>query len=323
MNKTTKDEIRKNIRELEALQNTPAYREAEDLLLGILIPMLGEDGYQVQQTVPGRDSGVDFLAQRRESSAFQGATLAIEYKHRARRPVGMDAIRQVLGAAVIGGFDRAMVVCNTRFSAAARATAERELPLRVELIDLDALKAWWARIEIDASIDTQQIVEILKTVSWRLAKLIAENPENLRLLEWRKLEELMAEVLEGIGFEVELTPGSKDGGKDLVLRCNLAGAEHSYVVEVKHWRSMQRVGQSAAKDFLKVVVAESRDGGLFLSTYGFCNNAFEALSEIERTRLRFGDREKIVSLCRTYLKAESGIWSPPELLPTVLFEETF
>ena len=58
------------------------------------------------------------------------------------------------------------------------------------------------------------------------------------------------------------------------------------------------------------------------STYGYCDDAFEQLSEIDRQRLRFGNKEKVVALCRTYVKARSGIWSPPEHLAEVLYEGT-
>jgi restriction endonuclease Mrr len=119
-----------------------------------------------------------------------------------------------------------------------------------------------------------------------------------------------------------LTPSSKDGGKDIILECRVQGQQQEYIVELKHWRSRSRVGGGYVHDFLNVIVRENRKGGLFLSTYGFCDNAFEQLSEIDRQRLRFGEQEKIVALCRTYVKAKSGIWSPPERLAEILFEET-
>jgi len=88
------------------------------------------------------------------------------------------------------------------------------------------------------------------------------------------------------------------------------------------WRSKTRVGGDFLREFLGVVLAEERDGGLFLSTFGYCNNAFEALTEIERKRLKFGDQNKVVTLCQTYLKAEKGIWTPQKKLAEVLFEGT-
>lgn len=168
----------------------------------------------------------------------------------------------------------------------------------------------------------EKVIAIFQDTSRKLARLIAEDSRCLKAVEWRDLEKILAEVLEGLGFSVELTPGSKDGGKDIIVKCVISGLKHTYIVEIKHWRSGVRVGQSIVRDFLNVIIRERQQGGLFLSTSGYYDNVFESFSKIERQQLRFGDEKKVVSLCKTYVKAQSGIWSPPEPLTEVLFEQT-
>lgn len=175
---------------------------------------------------------------------------------------------------------------------------------------------------LGGELDRHEVQTIFQTVTQRLAELVAKNPKILDQLEWRDVERLLAEVFAGIGFSVELTPSSKDGGKDIVLECVVSGERHTYVVEVKHWRSGQQVGATHIKDFIRVVVRESRNAGLFLSTYGFSSTAFEALAHIERQRLRLGTQEKIVSLCRTYVTSLAGIEIPAELLPSTFLDGT-
>lgn len=102
----------------------------------------------------------------------------------------------------------------------------------------------------------------------------------------------------------------------------MASSSHTYYVEVKHWRSGQRVGSGAVSEFLNIIVNEEIAGGLYLSTYGLCSNAIERLTEIQRKSLRFGGESKIVSLCKSYVKAMSGIWSPDQTLPEMLYEGT-
>lgn len=176
--------------------------------------------------------------------------------------------------------------------------------------------------ELDTEFSRSEVRLIIEAVSGKFAELIARNPTALKELEWRDLERILAEVFHGIGFKVELTPPSKDGGKDIILECRISGKRHTYIVEVKHWRSDSKVGNAAIKDFLDVIVKEQRDAGLFLSTYGYTSNAFEAITEVERHRLRFGDKEKVISLCKTYTDTKSGIVVSGELLPKVLFEHT-
>jgi restriction system protein len=321
MDKGTKEKIKRDIDRYNSDQSALSPMEAENVMIGILSPLLAEEDYSVTSLPVAHEAGFDLIANSLPSSKYQSNSIGIEIKHR-HRPVEVLEIRTLLGAAILEGLNRAVLVSNKGFTSRAKEIVHRDLPVQIELIDIDALKAWVNRIEIDSSIDRLEVDQILRVVSRRFAQLIAEDARNLDKMEWRHLEMTLAEVFEGLGFSVELTPGSKDKGKDIILECHVSGKKHTYIVEVKHWRAGNRVGQSTLKDFLNVIVRESRQGGLFLSTSGYCDNAFEMLTEIEREKLKFGNEEKVVNLCKTYVKADSGIWSPPELLTEVLFEDT-
>ena len=323
MEQTHKKEILEKIKRIDDKVSPLPPRDAEKLLMEVLSPLLGEDGYEVTHTGDTKpDRGVDFVARRPEKDGFLSDSIAIEYKHYKAAAVGVDTVHRILGASISAGFNRAMVVTNSRFTYAARETIRRKAPVQVELVDPDSLRAWVARIEGVEKIDLDLVNVMRKDLSQKLARLMAQNPDYLEEIEWRELERVLAEVFEGIGFEVQLTPGSKDGGKDIVLRCKVFGKDHVYYVEVKHWRSGQGVGGSAVSNFLNIIINEEINGGLFLSTYGYCNNAFESLTEVQRQRLRFGQQNKVVTLCKTYVKAKSGIWSPPESLVETLYDDT-
>ncbi len=60
----------------------------------------------------------------------------------------------------------------------------------------------------------------------------------------------------------------------------------------------------------------------FLSTFGFTENAFEGLTELERSKVRFGSQEIIVALFKTYLKVKSGTWTPLQDLQELLIQNT-
>lgn len=157
----------------------------------------------------------------------------------------------------------------------------------------------------------------------RMAHAIAINPEILEELEWRDLERLIAEVFSGLGFDVELTPGSKDGGKDVIVNYSEPGGEKkSYFVEIKHWRSGKRVRSKTVMEFLHVIARENKTGGILLATHGFASESIEMLTEIDRQTIALGTEKKVVSLCRAYVKARKGIWYPPDDLEEVVFEET-
>jgi transcription termination factor NusB len=194
-------------------------------------------------------------------------------------------------------------------------------PIEVAKIESIAKEFLKQRAEDEEESTRREAQLIVKSFARAFARLLAENASALQNVEWRQLEQILAEVLEGIGFSVELTPPSKDQGRDIILTCHVRGKLKSYIVEVKHWLS-HRVGQKPIAKFLKVVMREKRDIGLILSTYGYSSNAFEALTSVERRVLRFGDEDKIISLCKVYMATVGGIEVPMELLPEVLINET-
>jgi restriction system protein len=307
----------------ELRNNTQLHPQQFEIILGnVLEPLLKHDGYDLELLAGGQDPGIDFRARPThvQAAGEQGPTVGIEAKYYrdSSRRVPMNAVQALIGAALTQGLGRALLVTNARFSQQAQDTVARALPLQIELIDVAGLEQWVSRLREEKPDVETEVSVLMRELSSKLAHLIASAPSALAELEWRDLERVVAEVFSGLGFGVTLTPVSKDGGKDVILTCSVRGKRAEYYVEVKHWRSSTRVGQSAVEKLLKVVVEEHKDGGLFLSTYGFTENAFEQLTTIDRQKLKFGDQERIVSCCQTYVKARAGLWAPPENLAEII-----
>jgi restriction endonuclease Mrr len=229
-------------------------------------------------------------------------------------------VRNLIGAAISNKLSRAILLTSGTFTKAALDTAKMVDPLSIQLIDLPALRKWVA--EIEANYDETEIVRIIRTFTQRLIEAIGKNEDLLKEIEWRDMERIVAEIFDGLGFKVELTPLSKDGGRDVILECIVEGRSSSFIVEIKHWRTGQRVGQRLIKDFVQVIMTEKREGGLFLSTFGYADNVVESLTEVERGAVRLGDRDKLVALTQTYLKRKSGTWQSEHSLPQILFKDT-
>ncbi len=321
------EEYKRILSEIDRLEevSTQSAMEAEQILSGVLEPLLEKEGFDLRpRGLPGqRDYGIDFRGTRGDEAAGTAEAIGVEAKfYSKRRDVPLNAVHALIGAGLTQDISRVILVSNCDFSGAAKAAVEQNLPITVELKTVNDLRGWLDVLqaaEEEADVGAEVRI-ILKAVSEHFARLIARDAGTLAHLEWRDVERTIAEVFDGLGFRVTLTPGSKDGGKDVVLECEVAGKRAVYYVEIKHWRSATRVGADAVEKLLKVVVREKKDGGLFLSTYGFTDNAFEQLTTIDKQRLRFGDQDRIVTLCRTYVRAKSGIWSPPENLTEVLFD---
>lgn len=165
------------------------------------------------------------------------------------------------------------------------------------------------------------VVRIVRTMTDALCELIAAQPDKLDSVEWRDLERVVARALQAIGFDVELTRPAKDGGKDVVAKCIAHSGQLVFYVEIKHWRG-KKPSLTYVSDFIEVNATDHTSGGLFLSSSGFGSSVHGRLAEISAQNVRLGQRDKIVRLCRQFVKRATGVWQPTTPLPVLLFEET-
>lgn len=298
-------------------------KEAEERLLPILNELLAMEGFDLVEKIRPGNSATDYIAYRNQDLG-KPYKLGVEYKHYGpEKPVDIIAIKQMLNAAKRDQLERILLIARPGFTIRALEAAQEFHPFDLQLLDFNGLRGWVIRIEKAEAGGQSRIIALVTELSREAARIIAAEPQELEYLEWRDLERMIAIVLEKLGFQAQLTPASKDGGKDVILSFEDNGVVRTFIVEVKHWRSRERVGRSIAAEFVQVVAKEGRQGGLFLATYGYTADAFSALTEVERSKVRFGSEQKIINLCRTYVRAESGLWTPtPEKLTGVLFEDT-
>ena len=74
-------------------------------------------------------------------------------------------------------------------------------------------------------------------------KQIANHPDILNKLNPREFEELIAELLMGFGWQVKLTPPTRDGGFDILgISTDPSGFETSWIIECKHYSPDKKVG---------------------------------------------------------------------------------
>lgn len=164
------------LKEIDALeQNNFSPQEAEQRLFPILATLLGIDGFSVTHTGGPGDQGIDFLAEKNDQK------IAIQQKHYSNRnrSIGISVLHQMLGSMIVQKINRVIMVSNTKFSKQARDFVSQNLPISFELIDIDALKAWGARLK-NAYEDLQaEAIKLIADLSQRLALLIASvQPHN-------------------------------------------------------------------------------------------------------------------------------------------------
>jgi restriction system protein len=105
-------------------------------------------------------------------------------------------------------------------------------------------------------------------------RALKQHPELLRTLDWRTFEKLLADILERIGYEIELQRGTKDGGIDIfaVKRSDVMGP-HRYLLQAK--RYTHRVGVEPVRELLFLHNHERATKSCLATTSKFTKGAWQ------------------------------------------------
>lgn len=118
-------------------------------------------------------------------------------------------------------------------------------------------------------------------INMKLIKLLAQHPELMYQLESRKFEELVAELFANKGYHVELTPRTRDGGKDIYAIKKDSIAPSLYVVEAKRYSKTNKVGVEIVRGLYGVKNAERATAGIIVTTSSFTKDALDFASPLK------------------------------------------
>lgn len=96
------------------------------------------------------------------------------------------------------------------------------------------------------------------------------------LLEARQFEELVAELWARMGYEVELTPETRDGGRDIVAWKNNE-IKTQVLIECKKYAPGRPVGVSVAQRMLGAIAQYDASQGVIATTSTFTRDAVKVI----------------------------------------------
>ena len=149
------------------------------------------------------------------------------------------------------------------------------------------------------------IVVATSALGSRLTELYRD-PKQLLVIDRRGFEEVVAEILSGLGYSVELTARTRDGGRDIVA-IGLKDQIHAkYLVECKRPDPGNPVGVGIVRQLFGVVEDESATKGILVATTYFSADAL-AFEERNRWRLELKDYDRVLDWIGEYLRLKDRI----------------
>lgn len=128
-------------------------------------------------------------------------------------------------------------------------------------------------VDASANLGQAQFVSSVVSVNDELLTHLAQQPELLRKINPRRFEEIVAELFRKRGFEVELTPGTRDGGRDLFALQSDAFGKSLYLVECKRYSASRRVGVEIIRGLYGIVQADRATKGIIVTTSSYTKDA--------------------------------------------------
>jgi hypothetical protein len=115
----------------------------------------------------------------------------------------------------------------------------------------------------------------LEEINSELIEYLAKYPEYLHKLSPRKFEELIAKLFENHGYEVTLTPETRDGGKDIIAVYNSPFGHQMFIVECKKHKEGHKVGVEFVRALYGVKHSGSYTQAILATTSSFTKDAID------------------------------------------------
>ncbi len=134
-------------------------------------------------------------------------------------------------------------------------------------------------------------VEVLGVDPW-LLRYLADHPDEIRRLTRWDAQVMIAELLKGRGYTVQMGPKGRDGGVDIFAERAADLGPDLTLVQVKHPDEGNKVGEPTVKFLQREVMVRGATRGLVATTATFTSTALTLIEEFKYT-MSGADYEKL------------------------------
>lgn len=140
---------------------------------------------------------------------------------------------------------------------------------------------------------------IILSANEAMVKALKKQPQDVFTLTPRQYEELIAELLHDMGYEVTLTQATRDGGKDILASIKTECGELLCLVEAKKYRSDRTIGVSLVRTLLGTLADYNASSAMLVTTSTYSKDA-RALQQRHQYRLSLRDYTDVAGWIQRY-----------------------
>jgi organic radical activating enzyme len=132
------------------------------------------------------------------------------------------------------------------------------------------------------------------TLNEVLIERLKRNPDDIFHISPRQFEEVIADLLSGMGMEVELTPTTRDGGKDILAYMDSPLGKLLTLVEAKQYNKNRPVGVSLVRTLYGTLEDYKATNAVLVTTSRFARPA-QQFQERHKWELSLRDYKDVVT----------------------------
>jgi len=176
--------------------------------------------------------------------------------------------------------------------------------------------------EEGSSLTAAQLIALIKPINAELVSYFAKHPDALHQLGPYRFEVLIAEILADMGYEVSLTPRSRDGGRDLLAVLPIPTGKILTVVECKRFAKTKRVGVALVERLLWIAEQYDKASCAMLATTSSFTRGAKKIEKDYSWKLQLKDYDAIHEWLQKYgtwkTNRHSGLWLPSRCTEDIL-----
>lgn len=122
---------------------------------------------------------------------------------------------------------------------------------------------------------------VITSIDDEVKKYLKKHPQKLYELSPRQFEELVASILKDLGFEVELTQTTRDGGRDIIAHVRNAVSSYLTYIECKRYAADNKVGVGIVREVIGVHHIRKPTKSIIVTTSFFSKDAIKEAQSME------------------------------------------
>jgi HJR/Mrr/RecB family endonuclease len=131
------------------------------------------------------------------------------------------------------------------------------------------------------SAENEKSALIVTSIDDEVKKYLKKHPQKLYELSPRKFVELVASILKDLGFEVELTQATRDGGRDIIAHVRNAVSSYLTYIECKRYAADNKVGVGIVREVIGIHHIRRPTKSIIVTTSFFSKDAVKEAEKME------------------------------------------